>query len=392
MRATTRRKLDGDVADQLICDHALFHLEADLRRPRARTMTTRPGSTPEPRLIDLSARARPPAPGRQSPQWLADLLMGARLAASGGRDGLTRTAMTALGVGLGVAMLLVATAVPGTWAVRNHRLDAREPQPYATSTTGTLLVADTSTTLQGTFVRGRLVRPQGADAPIPPGLARLPAAGTAYVSPALRDLLASPSGAVLAPRVPYRIAGTIDPAGLSGPAELAYYAGSDTLSTHDGNVFEVVAFGRSATSEGLDPVLILLVVVIFVVLLLPVGVFIAAAVRFGGEQRDRRLAALRLVGADTATARRIAAGEALAVALLGLLAGGVLFLFGRQIAEQITIKDLSVYAGDIRPGAGTLLLVAIVVPALAVAVTLLARPRSAVRASKGGRRRQAASP
>jgi hypothetical protein len=31
MRELTRRKNDGDLADQLICDHALFHLEADLR-------------------------------------------------------------------------------------------------------------------------------------------------------------------------------------------------------------------------------------------------------------------------------------------------------------------------------------------------------------------------
>ncbi|CAL9670022.1 PadR family transcriptional regulator [Saccharothrix sp. NPDC042600] len=31
MRELTRRKAEGDLADQLICDHALFHLEADLR-------------------------------------------------------------------------------------------------------------------------------------------------------------------------------------------------------------------------------------------------------------------------------------------------------------------------------------------------------------------------
>ncbi|MBL7498906.1 PadR family transcriptional regulator [Frankia sp. CNm7] len=31
MRALTRRKATGDLADQLVCDHALFHLEADLR-------------------------------------------------------------------------------------------------------------------------------------------------------------------------------------------------------------------------------------------------------------------------------------------------------------------------------------------------------------------------
>lgn len=31
MREFTTRKQTGDLADQLICDHALFHLEADLR-------------------------------------------------------------------------------------------------------------------------------------------------------------------------------------------------------------------------------------------------------------------------------------------------------------------------------------------------------------------------
>ncbi|WP_027006392.1 PadR family transcriptional regulator [Conexibacter woesei] len=31
MRSLTARKATGDLADQLICDHALFHLEADLR-------------------------------------------------------------------------------------------------------------------------------------------------------------------------------------------------------------------------------------------------------------------------------------------------------------------------------------------------------------------------
>jgi DNA-binding PadR family transcriptional regulator len=31
MRELTQRKLAGTLADQLVCDHALFHLEADLR-------------------------------------------------------------------------------------------------------------------------------------------------------------------------------------------------------------------------------------------------------------------------------------------------------------------------------------------------------------------------
>ena len=63
---------------------------------------------------------------------------------------------------------------------------------------------------------------------------------------------------------------------------------------------------------------------------MPVAVFIATAARFGGEARDRRLAALRLVGADRATTVRVAAGESALGALLGVVVGAVLFLAVRR--------------------------------------------------------------
>ena len=97
--------------------------------------------------------------------------------------------------------------------------------------------------------------------------------------------------------------------------------------------------------------LFLLVVIIFVVLLLPVGIFVAAAVRFGGESRDRRLAGVRLVGADAGMARRIAAGEALLSGLLGLVAGVGFFLLGRALAPQFVLFNLSVFSSDVTPSA-----------------------------------------
>jgi len=48
MRELTRRKTAGDLTDQLICDHALFHLEAALRW----------WELPAARLDDLAARVR----------------------------------------------------------------------------------------------------------------------------------------------------------------------------------------------------------------------------------------------------------------------------------------------------------------------------------------------
>lgn len=138
--------------------------------------------------------------------------------------------------------------------------------------------------------------------------------------------------------------------------------------------------------------LILLILVVFVVLLMPVAVFIAAAVRFGGERRDRRLAALRLVGSDSRMTRRIAAGEAMAGAALGLLFGAGFFMVGRQLAGSAEVFRISVFPSYLNPSPVLALLVAVAVPTAAVLVTLLAlrgvviEPLGVVRAGRPARR------
>ncbi|MDQ7906395.1 FtsX-like permease family protein [Phytohabitans sp. ZYX-F-186] len=325
---------------------------------------------------------------------LTDLLMGARLAFAGGRDGWTRTVLTAIGVGIGVAMLLLAAAVPAALDARTARGDARDPRGGQELAAGpaTLLVAGADTEFRGVPVRGVVLRPEGLRAPVPPGLAALPRAGEVAVSPALRDVLESGDGPLFAPRLGgARVVGTIADEGLAGPRELAFYLGSDTLSGERAK--RVDGFGTSVPSEGFGPVLMLLVVIIFVVLLLPIAVFLGAAVRFGGERRDRRMAAFRLVGADRRTTRRIAAGEAAAAALLGVAVGGVLFALGRQLVPLVTLWDLSVFAADVRPGRTAVLVITLAVPALAVVVSMVAlrgvvfEPLGVVRRATGARRR-----
>ncbi|WP_433385154.1 FtsX-like permease family protein [Micromonospora sp. KLBMP9576] len=303
----------------------------------------------------------------------ADLVMGARMAFTGGRDGWLRAVLTAVGVGVGVAMLLLAAAVPGALDARQARGDARDDLRMGEripAAANTLLIGQTDTEFRGQPVRGRLLRPEGPAAPIPPGVAALPRAGEVLVSPALRDLLDSTDGALFAPRLGgATVTGVIADEGLAGPRELAYYLGSGTLTVDDATRLDT--FGGGLPGEAFDPVLMVLVVVIFVVLLLPIAVFLAAAVRFGGERRDRRLAALRLVGADAAMVRRIAAGEAAAGALLGVATGGLLFALGRQVVPLVTLMDLSVYAADVRPPLPLVAAVVVAVPVLAVVVTLV---------------------
>ncbi|MFI8203322.1 ABC transporter permease [Streptomyces sp. NPDC085937] len=334
-------------------------------------------------------------------QWARDLGLGVRFALTGGREGWIRALLTAVGVGLGVALLLLTTAVPNLLDGRDRREAARQDNAYSEDTLrpadDTLLIAHVNSDFRDSDIRGRLVEPEGPKAPVPPGVSELPAPGTMVVSPALKKLLASDEGRLARDRMPYDIVGIIGDQGLVGSQELAFYAGSTGLAERlsGPTVMRIKAFGETQpnSSEPLDPVLVMLVLVIFVVLLVPVAVFIATAVRFGGERRDRRLAALRLVGSDSRMTRRIAAGEALAGAVLGLGFGTLFFLAGREFAASVELFRLSVFPSDLNPSPVLALLVAVAVPAAAVLVTLAAlrgvviEPLGVVRTTRPARRR-----
>lgn len=329
--------------------------------------------------------------------WARDLGMGIRFAAGGGREGWIRTILTAVGVGLGVALLLGAASVPNMLQNRDDRSVARTPYssvdgkpPKADDTT--IMVRDTGTEFHGRTATGRFLKADGDHPVLPPGLDKMPAPGEMVVSPALRELLDDPANTLLRERFgKYRQAGTIGEAGLVSPLELYYYVGADPLTSAHG-AHRVARFGQD-DSLPLDPFLMALVVLICVVLLTPVAIFIGTAVRFGGDRRDRRLAALRLVGASARSVRRIAAGEALFGALLGLAAGAVLFLLLRELVGVVDLTNVSAYPSDMVPTPGLVALVAVAVPVSAVVVTLISlrsvaiEPLGVVRGGKQRKRR-----
>ncbi|MFE6752978.1 FtsX-like permease family protein [Streptomyces sp. NPDC057684] len=330
--------------------------------------------------------------------WIRDLGMGMRFAAGGGREGWVRTILTAVGVGLGVALLLGAASVPYLTDHRSDRSSAREAADRMTlagkikRSDSTVLMRDTFTTFRDRSLEGRFVRAEGGRPVLPPGLGKLPGDHEMVVSPALRDLLDDPGARLLEERFrDYRVTGTIADAGLVSPRELFFYAGSDTLTTSDGG-YRAAKFG-SDMSEPLNALLMVLVVLICVVLLTPVAVFIGTAVRFGGDRRDRRLAALRLVGADARAVRRIAAGESLFGALLGLAVGAVFFLAVRQLVAVVDLDKVSAFPSDVRPVPVLAALIVVAVPLSAVLVTVLSlrsvaiEPLGVVRGGTPRRRR-----
>lgn len=332
--------------------------------------------------------------------WFADLMMGFRFAVAGGRSGWIRAGLTALGVSLAVAMLLVAAAVP-TVADADRERQARQA-PVSADDEGeakqdVLLMDSRSSSFRDTNLRGELLQATGPDAPIPPGLDKLPAPGEMYVSPALRELLDSPEGELVKPRVDFEIVGTIGDEGLRGPGTLQFFAGSDELDPTFAE--QVTEFGVSAYGGSLPTILMMLILVAATIMLLPVVMFMAVAVRFGGERRDRRLAALRLVGADQAMTRRVAAGESLLGALVGLALGWLLFELGTMalidagLVEFVTGGNLSFFSSDLQPDPVMGVLVVLAVPVVSVVATqlsmrrLMVEPLGVVRNAKPTRRR-----
>lgn len=308
-------------------------------------------------------------------QVISDLVLGVRLAVGGSRKSWGRLALQGVGIGLCVAVLLLAAAIPNALKVRDGRADSLNEVAQGTGP-APLLMEEMYVHFRSLDIPGNYVNVRAENAPVPPGLERLPRDGEIVVSPALAELLASPDAALLAPRFPQRVIGTISQAGLVGPKDLLFYAGDATIAEDESN--RVYAFGQTYERQDPEPILWMLSLVGIVVLLFPVLVFVGVATRLAAAQRDRRLAALRLVGAAASRVRLIASGETLVGALAGLVFGVGFFFAARPLADDISIAEIAIFPADLLPTPELAALVLVAVPVLAVLTSLFAMRRTII--------------
>jgi hypothetical protein len=326
--------------------------------------------------------------------WVSDLRLGVRLAIGGGRTsktGIVRLVLGTVGLGLAVAVLLVAASAGPLFSARTDREGAQFASSEPIPGVDPLYARSGSGSFRGRGIDGVYLRRTGPNSPLPPGVGRLPGDGEIVVSPALAALLASPEGELLRPRFPQRIIGTIGTAGVIDANALSFYAGDSTLGEERSTL--VYAYGVGGYERPMPPELLVLIAIGTVVLLMPVLVFVGTSARIAGAERDRRLAALRLVGADAQQARRIAAAESLVSAVTGLAFGVGLFLVFRSLVGSFPILGVSAYPGDVVPPWPLVVLIVVLVPLLAVATAQLAlrrtiiEPLGVVRRSRPARRR-----
>ncbi|MDQ1665190.1 MAG: hypothetical protein QOH75_1221 [Actinomycetota bacterium] len=305
---------------------------------------------------------------------------GARLAVAGGGATRLRIALMAGGMAVGVAMLLGLFSVLPAVSAHQARVQARQPSGLAQPTRSGAHVWGFSGLYRGHLMTTTSVFVDGPVRGAPAGLTRLPGPGEVVVSPALARLLDGPNRGELAARLPGRVVATIGPAGLLGPGELMAWVGvsADPTPSVGGQPTAVRGFGNPGPAEA--PVYMssgdkLALGLAFVGLLVPVLVLIATLTRLSAAARERRLAAIRLVGATRRQTRWLAAAETGVAAAAGAVGGlGVFYLLRAPLAALVPTRN-GVFATDIAPPVALTILVLVGVPVLAVTTAVLALRR-----------------
>ncbi|WP_027927445.1 FtsX-like permease family protein [Amycolatopsis benzoatilytica] len=329
---------------------------------------------------------------------MRDLLLGLRLAVGGGRmsgSALLRLAMTAFGIALAVAVLLPAAAVHHLAGAQAERKAAIQPVKQPQPGVAPLLTYNWYPSLGDDYVRITAVAPTGENSPVPPGLAKVPAPGELVVSPELAAKLNSAEGGSLKAQLPGHVVGQITWQGVANAADLTAYYGVPAAQIQaegeDGG--KAYGFGVPYTGLGLSAVMLAVILPIAAVLLLPLLIFVTTASRMGAAQRERRLAALRLIGLDSRQVKRVAAAESLVGAVIGLVVGIGFFALLRTFVADILPFGLRIFPEDFVPSWPWVVVIVLLVPGLAVGSALfglrrtIVEPLGVVRQGKPVRRR-----
>ncbi|WP_443180464.1 FtsX-like permease family protein [Nonomuraea sp. 3N208] len=297
-----------------------------------------------------------------------------RLAVAGGRTGWVRLALTALGVSVGVALLLLCltgqSALQGraersVWRDTSSSTPATAPDP--------MLWLAVSDHFAGEPLHRVHVAALGPRPPVPPGLDRLPAAGEVAVSPGLRLLIATTPRDQLGDRFPGRIATTIGPAALEYPGQLVAVVGytPEQLRTLTG-AQRVLGIQTGLPGDYFYTVgARLLIGIVAVLLLVPVAVYIVMVTRIAAVRREQRFAAMRLAGATRAQLAVTAATET----GIGAAAGAMLGFLGYTalrpvVAGHLTHGGARFFDSDLTVAPAALIAVLVGVSLLAIGAAM----------------------
>jgi hypothetical protein len=318
--------------------------------------------------------------------------LGLRIAVAGGREAMVRLATIATAVAIGVGLLLVTLA--GINAVNAQNARYAWLNTSTANTPASTASAEASSPdplwwrLRGDYFRGQVigrvdVAATGPDSPVPPGIPHLPGPGQFYASPALSTVLASTPAAQFKDRFPGHQIGTIGREALPSPKSLIIVIGGTPEQLAQlPNAEQITSIGTIAPGDCADCVvgiraagLDLILSVVAAALLFPLLIFIGAATRLTATRRERRFAAMRLIGATPRQVSVISAVESTTAVIIGTAVGFGLFFLVRRPLAAIPFTGAPFYPGDLSLNAVDVLLVALGVPAGAAVAARVALRR-----------------
>lgn len=280
-----------------------------------------------------------------------------------GRRGLSRILLMTFGTAIGVWCLLAALMFPDILRARQERAEARFPVSALNSHKAKGWYHSVEYRIGTTPVPIVFVAAESTT-PVAPGVAQMPDPGEAVFSPALiEEIETRPQLKAL---FPYRLVGEIGEGGITGPNEFYAYVGSDRD--------ELPRKGRPLRSFGanIDPEvdvaasdLKLIQLSLLGLVGIPLAVYFAVCARLSAATRDRRLAALRLIGMSARQTQRINAFEAVAAALVGSLLGLAIYAATHALLARRGLAGIVWFQEDSTPTLMTVLICLLVVPFLA---------------------------
>lgn len=318
------------------------------------------------------------------------IALGVRLSLAGGRRAVWTSLITVSAIALGTTLLLFAACVP---SALQHRADRTAwinsgyggnvspaahfgPKPATVVT----ISADYYQNVQITLVS---VSGTGPDAPVPPGVSRVPAVGDVMVSPALQRLLHT--APLLAQRYG-RVVGLVGNEGLGSPDDLVAVRG---VSARDAALtgVQVSQFPVHDAVRRFSGTVRLLLLVGEVGTVAPIVLLVLLANRLVSVSRGRRLAALRLAGATDAQVTMLTVVEAALLGLAAAIFGLGLAILLRPWASYVSYNGGRWFGGDLVPSAPVQVAVLVAVPVVTAVATwagCAAALRAPLRAARRG--------
>ena len=305
--------------------------------------------------------------------------LGLRLTLRSGREAAVRLLVTTLAVAIGVTVLLAVLAEYHAFQVTSRRPSWESTQAMSGSggsTSNVELWNYSENLYQGRFIEDLGVAGLGPNAPVVPGIPRLPTAGEFYASPALAELLATVPRDELGARFPGRQVGIIGPQALSGPEELVAVVGYDpTTLARMGNTIRVDHIVSRPQLQGTTQIYRLAFGLGAIAVLFPLLILIGTAIRLSAARREQRYAAIRLVGGTPGQIDVIASVDAMVAGVLGTLLGISLFLLIRPDLANLALSGARFFPQVVTPTLGGYVAMLILVPAGAAIAALLSLRR-----------------